>query len=299
MTIVKRTIYGICQFIVSSILSIVSIEIVEILCSLSEQKVGMPGWATKVYLLLFLIAPVGAIGGIYIVERMIRKSRTVSGWGLVTGLWTGLFGLLLVAYVLPYYGLYVPYRGFELLGVRIDEPIFILTMSLFAVLGYNCVQLLGIAFVGSRCTASTKVPELDEKAQMPAKAPPAVNSHRLAFMVLCLCIVAIFLVIVFRARIFNKEPKARAFLEQIVRSINENTELHKEIFQDVAWRKRPPWQYLNRVSDKYEISLVEADFDKRFYEYLIVFDNKTRFRAIVVDYRRDFALEEFCPEGMR
>ena len=172
-------------------------------------------------------------------------------------------------------------------------------MSLFAVLGYNCVQLLGIAFVGSRCTASTKVPELDEKAQMPAKAPPAVNSHRLAFMVLCLSIVAIFLVIVFRARIFNKEPKARAFLEQIVRSINENTELHKEIFQDVAWRKRPPWQYLNRVSDKYEISLVEADFDKRFYEYLIVFDNKTRFRAIVVDYRRDFALEEFCPEGMR
>jgi hypothetical protein len=82
----------------------------------------------------------------------------------------------------------------------------------------------------------------------------------------------------------------------MIKSINEDTDLHKDEFNSVVWMDRDPWSYLEKVSDSYIITPIESKFQEgHYYEYHITFDNGTTFHAAIADYRRRFSLEFFEP----
>ncbi len=290
MTIVKITIRIIGQLAAASILAFILSSVVWYTCSLCGVYLPATFYST-----FLLGAPLGSVLGIYILERIVYKLRKIQLWGMIVGFWIGILGFVLVTFILPNNGLDLFEWSFALLGTRVDQPIFILSTSLFCVVGYNCTE-----FVFDKIRSTTYVTHLDKDKMVKSseKGQRIITRRRMVFAALCVSIILVFLGIIFRSRIFNKEPKARAFLEQIIRSINEDTNLYKEEFRGVTWEKRTPWSYLDKVSDNYEILAVKSEFEEgHYYEYKIIFDNETIFHAAIADYGRRFALEVFEPES--
>lgn len=289
MKILNRIIRIISQFITASISALILSETVRYIYLFYEDYLP-----TSFYLAFFLGAPLGSVLGVYIVERIFYKSLAMPSWVMISSFWISILGVFLVMFTLPIHGLDLFEWFLALLGRRIDKLVFILSASLFCILGYNCVK-----FIFERVHNAMHATNIEEDkiAELQRKSHRLITRRRVAFVAFCVSIILVFLGIVFREKVFNREPKARAFLEQIIKSINEDTNLHKEEFQGITWRNRDPSSYLDQVSSNYQIMLVKSDFDKGGYEYTIIFDDKTKFFAVVVDYGKRFSLEEFQPEG--
>lgn len=257
-------------------------------CSFSDINLS-----TSYGLIYFLGAPLGSILGIYILERFVCKSKIIASWAMVLSFCISVIGVFLITIILPIYDLLdISEWFFALLGRRIDWLISTASASLFCVLGYNFAKF--ITDIIHSTVYAINVPK-NKLAKSPDESRRIITRRKVAFSVFCVSIALVFLGVVFRAKVFNREPKARAFLEQIIKSINEDTNLYKEEFQGITWRKRDPWAYLDQVSNDYEIILVKSDFDEGGYEYSVIFDKKTEFYAVVVDYGKHYTLEVFRP----
>ena len=281
------------QFLAAGITGFVLEEIAWRLCSFLEDKFGiafvrLPG---SFYLTFFLSVPLGCALGIYLVDRITKTAPKFRLWGIVLGLWAGLFGVALPTRIIPHIGYNFDEWLFERLGVRIDELVSLLEAAIFALIGYNCIRLIRLFFDRMHSVRYEKNEETTPKGRC-----RIITSNTVAFVILCVSIVTIFLGIIYRSELFNKKAETRAFLEQVIVSINKDTDLYKQQFQKLSEIKQNPWQYLDQVSDKYTISLVDFNFDEGRYDYIVTFNGNMMFHVLVRACGGDeLYLEEFRP----
>jgi len=120
-------------------------------------------------------------------------------------------------------------------------------------------------------------PAKDEPAQN--RKPPKVIRFMLPVIIVAVLAFGIFLFLkIDEYNLQKKEQKSREFLEQIIESVNNQTDFYKK--RASALNVRQIEIYKDKFSNDYEIDLIDSD--PGHYEYKITFNGKNEFLIIVL-----------------
>lgn len=241
---------------------------------------------TAFYLIMLLAMPLGASLGMLVVDKLIFKRGAQAIWRVVGAFLSSLLGIVLVWRILPLFGLKILDWVPLVHGVNIDFYLLPFVSGLFALCGYNAVDIL--SGCGSRGTTVRPSERNDVGDSQPTSPKGLERRTIVAILALCGISLAIFLAIVLRPTPWKAEEKARAFLEDVINSVNSGTDFYKKRSRQSAVSNIE--EHKAMISNSY---IIEVFNNEGPFEYFVTFDGKYTFKADVTKAQGGLLLHRF------
>jgi hypothetical protein len=220
----------------------------------------------------FLACPIGFSGGMYFADKYIFKRPNRNVWEIVGGFLFAIFGLTLFQWGLPAIGIDIFFRDPIVFGTNIAPHILFAIGAIFALIGYCSVQILESRFAKAEAATLSKA---DRRIHELSRTRwQILRSSGFALATLLTLMLTILLIIAFRPTSWKVEKKAARFLEQIITSINEQTNFYKEhsqfnVVSDIE-------THLSKISRNYKWRIFRQS--ENLIEYFVTFDETYEFQ---------------------
>lgn len=252
---------------------------------------------TMVYLMIFLAFPIGGTLGIsYVDKRMLKREKSDKG-KILGGFFIGVFGILLVFWIIP---VIYNIRLFDwfgpIFGEGMDIFLFPFVAVFFSLIGYNSLGIFRklfykastARFQGMDKKVKTHVGMADKTDELPKLKWQIIGTPKFALIILSISILLIFLLIVCRPTPWKAERKARAFLEKVITSVNNDTDFYKKRSKENAVSDME--EHKTMISNNY---IIEVFNNEGPYEYFVTFDEKYTFKVDINRSREGLILYKF------